>query len=74
MKFLADLINLDFKSINGTYSWYSPSEPTDIGMRRLALGDEDKSVRDWFVATVQDLGCKVKIDAIGHSPYSILFI
>ncbi|KAG9249048.1 hypothetical protein BJ878DRAFT_485857 [Calycina marina] len=39
--------------------------PTDVGMHRLALSDDDKKARDWFVAAVQNLGCEVKIDAMG---------
>ncbi|KAH8590291.1 hypothetical protein B0O99DRAFT_580358 [Bisporella sp. PMI_857] len=40
--------------------------PTDIGMHRLALSDADKQVRDWFVRTTEDLGCKTKIDNMGN--------
>lgn len=39
---------------------------TDIGMKRLALSDADKQVRDWFVETTKELGCTVKIDAMGE--------
>ncbi|KAM5378181.1 hypothetical protein ACJA88_005915 [Fusarium oxysporum] len=42
------------------------SNPTDIGMSRLALSDSDKTVRDWFVETTKSLGCKVTIDSIGN--------
>lgn len=40
--------------------------PTKTGVRRLASGDEDKMVRDWFVNEVNLLGCEVKIDAVGN--------
>lgn len=40
-------------------------EPTDIGMQRLTLSDSDKQVRDWFVMTMEGLGCKVQVDAMG---------
>ncbi|CAM9021265.1 hypothetical protein WICANDRAFT_64560 [Wickerhamomyces anomalus NRRL Y-366-8] len=39
---------------------------TDTGVCRLALSDEDKKVKDWFVNEVKSLGCKVKIDQIGN--------
>ena len=35
-------------------------------MSRLALSDEDKGVRDWFVATTASLGCNVMVDAMGN--------
>ena len=35
-------------------------------MRRLALSDSDKQVRDWFAATTQSLGCKVHVDEMGN--------
>lgn len=45
--------------------------PTKTGVRRLASGDEDKMVRDWFVNEVNLLGCEVKIDALVTSlPYN----
>jgi acetylornithine deacetylase/succinyl-diaminopimelate desuccinylase-like protein len=34
-------------------------------MARLTLSDADKQARDWFVKTIESLGCKVKIDAMG---------
>lgn len=39
---------------------------TETGVCRLALSDEDKGVRDWFVKEVTDLGCQVKIDDLGN--------
>lgn len=35
-------------------------------MRRLALSQEDKHVRDWLVAECKALGCEVKIDQMGN--------
>lgn len=35
-------------------------------MRRLALGQEDKEVRDWLVKECKSLGCEVKIDQMGN--------
>lgn len=38
----------------------------ETGVCRLALSDEDKGARDWFVAEVTKLGCTVKIDQLGN--------
>ncbi|ODQ63431.1 amidase [Nadsonia fulvescens var. elongata DSM 6958] len=40
--------------------------PTETGVCRLALSDEDKSVRDWFISETKSLGCSVKVDEIGN--------
>ncbi|OBA20886.1 amidase [Metschnikowia bicuspidata var. bicuspidata NRRL YB-4993] len=42
------------------------SRDTETGVCRLALSDEDKGVRDWFVAELKSLGCTVKIDNLGN--------
>ncbi|KAI5461769.1 hypothetical protein BGZ63DRAFT_357104 [Mariannaea sp. PMI_226] len=42
------------------------SNPTDTGMSRLTLSDDDKSVRDWFVETTKSLGCDVTVDSMGN--------
>ena len=39
---------------------------TETGMSRLTLSDSDKEARDWFVRTVEGLGCRVTVDAIGN--------
>jgi len=39
---------------------------TDTGVCRLALSDEDKKVKDWFVKETKSLGCKINIDDIGN--------
>jgi len=36
------------------------------GMRRLALSEGDKNVRDWLVEECEALGCTVKIDQMGN--------
>lgn len=36
------------------------------GLARLALSKDDKLARDWFVRSAQDIGCQVKVDAIGN--------
>ena len=35
------------------------------GIRRLALSDEDRRVRDWFRAQCEALGCTVAVDEVG---------
>ena len=35
-------------------------------MQRLALSEEDKSVRDWFIETTKALKCNVSVDTIGN--------
>lgn len=42
------------------------SGEADTGMQRLALSDDDKHVRDWFVETTKALGCEVTIDEMGN--------
>ncbi|KAK8140362.1 N-carbamoyl-l-amino acid hydrolase [Apiospora sp. TS-2023a] len=39
---------------------------TETGMSRLTLSDSDQEARDWFVRTVEGLGCRVTVDAIGN--------
>lgn len=38
----------------------------DGGMNRLALNDDDRSVREWFVEQGKALGLAVKIDEVGN--------
>ena len=40
--------------------------PNSTGMRRLALSQEDKGVRDWLVNECRVLGCDVKVDTMGN--------
>ncbi|GAA6048768.1 hypothetical protein JCM3770_003955 [Rhodotorula araucariae] len=40
--------------------------PTETGMARLALDDNDARVRRWFVEQVQNAGCKVIVDELGN--------
>lgn len=35
-------------------------------MARLALSQEDKQVRDWFIETTKALGCTVTVDEMGN--------
>ncbi|TVY47795.1 N-carbamoyl-L-amino-acid hydrolase [Lachnellula occidentalis] len=38
----------------------------DGGMNRLTANDDDKRVRDWFIAKTKEYGCSHKIDAMGN--------
>lgn len=40
--------------------------PNSTGMRRLALSQEDRAVRDWLVNECKVLGCDVKVDQMGN--------
>jgi acetylornithine deacetylase/succinyl-diaminopimelate desuccinylase-like protein len=35
-------------------------------MFRLALSDDDKRARDWFIETTKSLGCEVTVDSMGN--------
>lgn len=52
-----------WNSIHHTAQW---GATPDGGIKRLALTDLDKSVREWFVSTVESLECSVKIDEMGN--------
>jgi len=36
------------------------------GVRRLALSDEDRRIREWFFETASALGCDVRVDRVGN--------
>ncbi|CAK7208901.1 hypothetical protein SCUCBS95973_000270 [Sporothrix curviconia] len=38
----------------------------DGGMDRLTLNDDDKKVRDWFIAETTKCGCSITVDAMGN--------
>jgi hypothetical protein len=40
---------------------------TETGMARLALSDDDASVRRWFVEQTKSLGCSVTVDQMGNT-------
>ncbi|KAF7713659.1 N-carbamoyl-L-amino-acid hydrolase [Penicillium ucsense] len=42
------------------------NDPTETGMQRLALSDEDREVRDWFVQTMKNLKCQITVDEMGN--------
>lgn len=49
----------------GAFGVWGP-EKSQTGVKRLALSDFDKGVRDWFVQECESLGCTVKIDEVGN--------
>jgi acetylornithine deacetylase/succinyl-diaminopimelate desuccinylase-like protein len=51
-------------AIHHTAQW--GAIPDSTGMARLALSDEDKLVRDYFVREAITLGCEVSIDEMGN--------
>ncbi|KAL6835838.1 hypothetical protein J3E69DRAFT_319639 [Trichoderma sp. SZMC 28015] len=40
--------------------------PTETGMARLALSDDDAQVRRWFAEETQKLGCNLVVDQMGN--------
>lgn len=50
--------------IHQTAEWGAVSD--SYGMARLALSNEDKAVRNWFVGKARKIGCEVSVDAIGN--------
>lgn len=44
----------------------SNSGPTQTGMSRLALSDDDATVRRWFADETQKLGCQLAVDQMGN--------
>ncbi|KAH8886084.1 putative hydantoin utilization protein C [Thozetella sp. PMI_491] len=40
--------------------------PTETGMARLSLDDNDKKVRNWLREQVEALGCDMKVDQMGN--------
>lgn len=61
---LIDTIHETSNKFGAKFQW--GSHETETGVCRLALSDEDKGVRDWFVAEAKKLGCQVKIDELGN--------
>ena len=58
--------------VNAERLWASLDRAGEIGrcrgtgVRRLALTQEDKEVRDLFVGWVREAGCSVEVDAVGN--------
>ena len=58
--------------VNGERLWNTINETARFGatpaggITRLTLSDEDRQVRDWFVAQCAALGCAVTVDEVGN--------
>ena len=58
--------------VNGERLWSTVIETARFGgtpaggITRLTLSDQDKQVRDWFVAQCSTLGCTVTVDEVGN--------
>ncbi|UNI22227.1 hypothetical protein JDV02_008134 [Purpureocillium takamizusanense] len=63
----ADRLN---ETLHHTCQWGAAhrygSDPTETGMARLALTDDDVRVRGWFADEVKSLGCSLKVDQMGN--------
>ena len=61
-------LRVDFErlwsDIHQTAEW--GAVPDSYGMARLALSNDDKAVRNWFIAKATKIGCEVSVDAIGN--------
>lgn len=44
----------------------SRSGPTETGMSRLSLSDDDAQVRRWFAEETKKLGCSLVVDELGN--------
>lgn len=59
-------------TVNGVKLWDDILETARFGgtpkggIKRLALTEEDRQVRDWFVRTCEALGCTVSHDSMGN--------
>lgn len=64
---MANSISIDAARTNATLeaacTW---GQTPDGGMNRVALNDDDKSARDWFIAETKKSGCTHKIDKMGN--------
>ncbi|XHF98841.1 hypothetical protein AWENTII_002376 [Aspergillus wentii] len=65
-------INSDrlWETLHETCKWGAANrygdKPTDTGMSRLTLSDDDARVRRWFASEVEKLGCTLTVDQMGN--------
>lgn len=63
---------MDHLSINANRLWDTLEASgeigkfRDVGLQRLALSDEDKVMRDRFIAWCEEAGCSIDIDELGN--------
>lgn len=63
---------VDKLRVNGDRLWDSIMQTAGFGLTpaggvsRLTLSEEDKQVRDWFMAACRDTGCEVWFDQVGN--------
>ncbi|KAJ2997895.1 hypothetical protein NUW58_g510 [Xylaria curta] len=66
LKINADRLN---ETLHQTCQWGAAHRygegPTQTGMARLSLSDDDARVRRWFAEETQKLGCELKLDQMG---------
>ncbi|KAJ5679297.1 hypothetical protein N7462_007541 [Penicillium macrosclerotiorum] len=59
-----------WETLHRTCEWGSAHRygeyPTETGMARLTLTDDDARVRKWFADEVQQLGCSLSVDKMGN--------
>lgn len=60
------LLRVDRDRLWSTLETSSAIGPFDTGLKRLALSDEDKAMRDQFVQWGRDAGFSVKVDGVGN--------
>ncbi|KAF2098405.1 putative N-carbamoyl-L-amino acid hydrolase [Rhizodiscina lignyota] len=64
---MSPIIRVNADRTNATHAaactW---GQTPDGGMNRVALNDDDKSARDWFVSETGKYGCTHKIDQMGN--------
>ncbi|KAG5982185.1 hypothetical protein E4U55_002203 [Claviceps digitariae] len=67
LKINADRLN---ETLHYTCQWGAAnrwgSEPTETGMSRLALSDDDAKARRWFVEEMTKLKCQLTMDKMGN--------
>ncbi|KAI0409452.1 amidase [Xylaria palmicola] len=67
LKINADRLN---ETLHHTCQWGAAHRygegPTQTGMARLSLSDDDARARRWFAEETQKLGCELKLDRMGN--------